>query len=202
MIRIVIIEDQEMLRSAIVALLRLEPDMTVLADLGSGDDAAVETMLRVRPDVLLLDIEMTGRSGLDVAERLRSQDDPPKIIMLTTFKRPGYLRRALEAGARAYLTKDAPVGDIAEAIRRVAAGEMLITGEQVSTAMSAGVNPLTKRERDVLRTSQTRDTIAEVAAELHLSASTVSNYITEAIAKTKAGNRLQAIRVARENGWL
>ncbi|MEV6846590.1 response regulator transcription factor [Actinoplanes sp. NPDC051411] len=202
MIGIAIIEDQAMLRSAIVALLRLEPDMTVLAELDSGDDAAVETVRRAKPEVLLLDIEMTGRSGLDVAEHLQREDDPPKIIMLTTFKRPGYLRRALEAGARAYLTKDAPVSDIAAAIRRVAAGDVLITGEQVAVAMSSGANPLTRRERDVLRASLNCDTIAEVAAQLHLSASTVGNYITEAIAKTKAGNRLQAIRVARENGWL
>jgi two-component system response regulator DesR len=202
MIRVAIIEDQEMLRSAIVALLALEPDLTVVADLGSGEDSAMDVMLRAGTDVLLLDIEMAGRSGLDVAEFLRKRDDPPRIIMLTTFKRPGYVRRALEAGARAYLTKDSPVSDIAAAIRRVAGGEMLISGDQVTLAMTAGGNPLSKRERDVLRTSQTVDTIAEIAAELHLSVSTVSNYITDAIAKTHSGNRLQAIRVARDNGWL
>jgi two-component system response regulator DesR len=202
MIRVAIVEDQEMLRSAIVALLALEPDLTVVADLGSGDDSAMDVVLRAGTDVLLLDIEMSGRSGLDVAEFLRQHDDPPRIIMLTTFKRPGYVRRALEAGARAYLTKDSPVSDIAAAIRRVAGGEMLITGDQVTLAMTAGGNPLSKRERDVLRTSQTVDTIAEVAAELHLSVSTVSNYITDAIAKTHSCNRLQAIRVARDNGWL
>jgi two-component system response regulator DesR len=202
MIRVAIVEDQEMLRSAIVALLALAPDLPVVADLGSGDDSAMDVVLRAGTDVLLLDIEMSGRSGLDVAEFLRQHDDPPRIIMLTTFKRPGYVRRALEAGARAYLTKDSPVSDIAAAIRRVAGGEMLITGDQVTLAMTAGGNPLSKRERDVLRTSQTVDTIAEVAAELHLSVSTVSNYITDAIAKTHSCNRLQAIRVARDNGWL
>ncbi|RSM44894.1 DNA-binding response regulator [Amycolatopsis balhimycina DSM 5908] len=200
MMRIAIIEDQAMLRSAIVALLELEPDLTVVAERGGGEDLA--TVLAAEPDVLLLDIEMSGRSGLDVAEFLQQQDNPPMVVMLTTFKRPGYIRRALEAGARAYLTKDAPVSDIAAAIRRVAAGEMLITGDQVKLAMATGANPLSKRERDVLRTSQRYDTIAEIAAELHLSTSTVSNYISEAIAKTDSRNRIQAIRIARENGWL
>lgn len=201
MIRVAIVEDQVMLRSAIVALLELEPDITVVAQLGSGDTAA-DTLPAVGCDVLLLDVEMPGMSGLDVAESLQELADPPLIMVLTTFKRPGYIRRALEAGAHAYITKDSPVADIAEAIRRVAAGETLISGEQVRLAMSSGGCPLSARERDVLRVAQYHDTVAEIAEQLHLSLSTVSNYITAAIAKTNSRNRVQAIRIARDRGWL
>ncbi|GAA2281998.1 MULTISPECIES: response regulator transcription factor [Kitasatospora] len=201
MIRVGIVEDQVMLRSAIVALLELEPDITVVVQLDNGD-TAVETLSDGCCDVLLLDVEMPGASGLDVAEALQKLTDAPLVMMLTTFHRPGYVRRALEAGARAYITKDSPVSDIAAAIRRVAAGEILFSGEQLHLAMSSGGCPLSKRERDVLRAAQLHDTVAEIAEHLHLSVSTVSNYITVAIAKTNSRNRVQAIRIARDRGWL
>ncbi|MEU5050230.1 response regulator transcription factor [Streptomyces sp. NPDC021096] len=201
MINVAIVEDQAMLRSAIVALLELEPDITVVAQLGRGD-TAVETLAGTGCDVLLLDVEMPGVSGLDVAEALKRHPDPPLVMMLTTFQRPGYVRRALEAGARAYITKDSPVGEIAAAIRRVAAGELLFSGQQVRLAMESGDCPLSRRERDVLRAGQFHDTLADIAEHLHLSVSTVSNYITAAIAKTASRNRGQAIRIARDRGWL
>ncbi|MET9078235.1 response regulator transcription factor [Streptomyces sp. NPDC004232] len=201
MISVAIIEDQAMLRSAIVALLELEPDITVVSQLGSGD-AALQTLAGIGCDVLLLDVEMPGTSGLDVAKALRQLPDPPLVMMLTTFQRPGYVRRALEAGARAYITKDSSVGEIAVAIRRVAAGELLFSGRQVRLAMESGNSPLSEREQDVLRAAQFHDTVADIAEHLHLSVSTVSNYITAAIAKTNSRNRGQAIRIARDRGWL
>ncbi|MYT32511.1 response regulator transcription factor [Streptomyces sp. MspMP-M5] len=201
MINVAIVEDQAMLRSAIVALLELEPDIKVVSQLGRGD-TAVETLAGTGCDVLLLDVEMPGVSGLDVAEALKHHPHPPLVMMLTTFQRPGYVRRALEAGARAYLTKDSSVGEIAAAIRRVAAGELLFSGQQIRLAMESGDSPLSKRERDVLRAAQFHDTLADIAEYLHLSVSTVSNYITAAIAKTTSRNRAQAIRVARDRGWL
>lgn len=201
MIRVGIVEDQLMLRSAIVTLLELETDLTVVVQLDSGATVLAD-LAGVDCDVLLLDVEMPGVSGLDVAEAVQKLADPPLVMILTTFQRPGYLRRALEAGARAYLTKDSPVGDIAAAIRRVAAGEVLFSGEQLHLAMSTGGSPLSERERDVLRAAQFHDTVAEIAENLHLSVSTVSNYITAAISKTSSRNRVQAIRIARDRGWL
>ncbi|GGG18604.1 DNA-binding response regulator [Rhodococcoides trifolii] len=201
MIEVVLVEDQAMLRSAIATLLGLESDITVVAELETGE-RAVEVIEEQSPDVVLLDVEMPGMSGLEIAAALAERDSPCLVIMLTTFQRPGYVRRALEAGVRAYLTKDLPVGEIASAIRRVVAGEMLISGEQLRQAMSSGASPLTTRESDVLRAAQEYDTVPEIAQHLHLSVSTVSNYITAAITKTDSRNRVEAIRVARDRGWL
>lgn len=201
MIRVAIVEDQLMLRSAICSLLELEPDITVVAQLDSGE-TAVDTLPSTGCDVVLLDVELPGDSGLDVAESLRKLPEPPLVMMLTTFRRPGYIRRALEAGACAYITKDAPVAELAEAIRRAMAGEMLFSADQLRLGMSSGSNPLTERERDVLRAAQDYDTIPDIAEHLYLSVSTVSNYITAAISKTDAQNRAHAIRVARDRGWL
>ncbi|QIS03286.1 response regulator [Nocardia brasiliensis] len=201
MIRVALVEDQTTLRGAIRTLLELEPDLTVVADLGSGAGVP-EIFDETRPDVVLLDIEMGEESGLALAEKLAERPDPPLLMILTTFERPGYVRRALEAGVRAYLTKNTPVGDIAQAIREVVAGRMLIEDQQLRAAMSVGQNPLTERERDVLVAARSHDTVAEIAAHLHLSVSTVSNYITAAISKTGSRNRIEAIRFAEDNGWL
>ncbi len=200
-ITVAIAEDQEMLRSAIVTLLELEPDIEVIAAFDDGS-AVVEKVVEMCPDVTLLDVEMPVRGGLEIAEALRDAGSPTLVLMLTTFARPGYIRRAVEAGAHGYLIKDSPVSEIAAAIRRVVAGEMQISGDQLRAAMTTGRNPLTERECDVLRAAETHDTVPAIAGHLHLSVSTVGNYISAAIAKTNARNRVEAGRIARDNGWL
>jgi two-component system response regulator DesR len=200
-IRVLLAEDQGMMRGALALLLDLEPDITVVAEVDSGD-AVVPTATQQRPDVALLDIEMPGMSGLDAAAALRDAVPDCKVLMLTTFGRPGYLRRAMEAGARGFLVKDAPVEDLAAAIRRVLAGENVVDPALAAAALSAGPNPLTDREREVLSAAVDGSTIADIAARLFLSESTVRNYLSSAIGKTGARNRMEAITTARSRGWL
>jgi two-component system response regulator DesR len=200
-IRVLLAEDQGMMRGALALLLDLEPDITVVAEVDSGD-AVVPTATQQRPDVALLDIEMPGMSGLDAAAALRDALPDCKVLMLTTFGRPGYLRRAMEAGARGFLVKDAPVEDLAAAIRRVLAGEIVVDPALAAAALSAGPNPLTDREREVLSAAVDGSTIADIAARLFLSESTVRNYLSSAIGKTGARNRMEAITTARSQGWL
>jgi two-component system response regulator DesR len=200
-IRVLLAEDQGMMRGALALLLELEPDITVVAEVDSGD-AVVSTATQQRPDVALLDIEMPGMSGLDAAAALRDAVPDCKVLMLTTFGRPGYLRRAMEAGARGFLVKDAPVEDLAAAIRRVLAGENVVDPALAAAALSAGPNPLTDREREVLAAAVDGSTIADIAARLFLSESTVRNYLSSAIGKTGARNRMEAIATARSQGWL
>jgi two-component system response regulator DesR len=201
LIKILLAEDQGMMRGALALLLGLEDDFEVVGQVSAGD-RIVPTALEVRPDVAVLDIEMPGRSGLDAAADLHAELPDCKVLIVTTFGRPGYLRRAMEAGARGFLVKDGPVEDLASAIRRVLAGERVVDPELATAALSAGPNPLTGRERDVLSAASDGSTIADIAGRLHLSESTVRNYLSAAIGKTSARNRIEAVQSARQNGWL
>ncbi|MFG1677429.1 response regulator transcription factor [Micromonospora sp. NPDC049282] len=201
MIRLLLAEDQGMMRGALALLLNLEPDIEVVAEVGTGA-GAVEAARRVRPDVALLDIEMPDGTGLDAAAALRAEVPTCRVLILTTFGRPGYLRRAMAAGARGFLVKDGPVEELAAAVRRVLAGERVIDPALAVAALSAGPDPLTGREREVLAAAMDGATVADVAAELHLSESTVRNYLSAAIGKTGTRNRIEAARAARANGWL
>jgi two-component system response regulator DesR len=200
-IRILLAEDQGMMRSALAVLLRLEPDLDIVAEVGSGDDV-VPAAMTARPDVALLDIEMPGRSGLAAAAALRVAVPDCRVLILTTFGRPGYLRRAMEAGASGFLVKDGPVTELAAAIRRVLRGERVVDPALAAAALSAGPDPLTERERDVLARAADGSTIADIAGRLHLSESTVRNYLSSAIGKTHTRNRIEAVQAARANGWL
>ncbi|WHM38929.1 response regulator transcription factor [Streptomyces sp. BPTC-684] len=200
-VRVLLAEDQGMMRGALALLLGLEEDIEVVAQVGAGDKIVAEA-LTARPDVALLDIELPGLSGLDAAAQLREECPDCRVLILTTFGRPGYLRRAMEAGAAGFLVKDGPVEDLAEAIRRVLRGETVIDPALAAAALSAGANPLTARERDVLNASVDGATVADIAGKLHLSESTVRNYLSSAIGKTSTRNRMEAVRAARQQGWL
>jgi two-component system response regulator DesR len=194
-------EDQGMMRGALARLLDLEPDIGVVAQVERGD-AVVPAALEHRPDVALLDIEMPGLSGLDAAAELRIALPACKVVILTTFGRPGYLRRAMDVGAKGFLVKDAPVESLAAAIRRVLAGDTVIDPALATAALTAGPNPLTERERAVLSAAADGATIADIAARLHLSESTVRNYLSSVIGKTGTRNRMEALQTARSQGWL
>ncbi|HXR73502.1 response regulator transcription factor [Actinocrinis sp.] len=201
-IRVLLAEDQAMIREALATLLNLEPDMTVVGQVGRGDEvvAAVDALGGV--DVALLDIEMPGLDGLTAAAQLRSRHPETKVVVLTTFGRPGFLRRAMEAGAAAFMVKDAPAARLAEAVRRVLAGERVIDPDLAAAALADGINPLTSRERDVLAASADGSVNAEIAVKLSLSEGTVRNYLSACIQKTGARNRAEAVRIAQEKGWL
>ncbi|MBL1088549.1 MULTISPECIES: response regulator transcription factor [Streptomyces] len=201
MIRVLLAEDQSMVREALAALLSLEADLEVVAQAARGDEV-VATARAHDVDVALLDIEMPGLTGLDAAAALRRELPGVKIVILTTFGRPGYLRRAMEAGADAFLVKDAPAARLADAVRRVLRGERVIDPALAAAALADGASPLTEREREVLRTAADGSTNAEIAAALHLSQGTVRNYLSTAIQKTGARNRAEAVRTARDKGWL
>jgi two-component system, NarL family, response regulator DesR len=201
MIRVLLAEDQGMMRGALALLLNLEPDIEVIAEVGSGADV-VPAALRDRPDIALLDIEMPGGDGLTANAELRAKLPACRVLILTTFGRPGYLRRAMEAGASGFLVKDGPVDALAAAIRRILAGEKVIDSGLAAAALAAGPDPLTERERDVLREAADGSTVADISARLHLSESTVRNYLSAAITKTGTRNRIEAVGVARAQGWL
>jgi len=200
-IRVLLAEDQGMMRGALALLLRLEPDIDVVAEVSRGDEV-VPTARQLRPDVALLDIEMPGCSGLDAAQALRRELPECRVLIVTAFGRAGYVRRAMEAGARGFLVKDGPVEELAAAIRRVLAGDVVIDSALAASALSAGPNPLTEREREVLAAAADGATIADIAGRLHLSESTVRNYLSAAIGKTSSRNRIEAVRAARAAGWL
>lgn len=200
-IRVLLAEDQGMMRGALALLLGLEDDIEVVAQVAAGDRIVPEA-LAVRPDIALLDIELPGRSGLDAAAELRAQLPSCRVLILTTFGRPGYLRRAMEAGAAGFLVKDGPVEELAVAIRRVLRGERVIDPALAAAALSAGPSPLTAREEDVLNAAADGATVADIAGRLFLSESTVRNYLSSAIGKTGTRNRMEAVRAARQNGWL
>ncbi|MEU7646101.1 response regulator transcription factor [Streptomyces huasconensis] len=201
MIRVLLAEDQGMMRGALALLLGMEEDIEVVAQVAAGDEI-VDAALTARPDVALLDIELPGRSGLDAAADLRAECPDCRVLILTTFARPGYLRRAMEAGAAGFLVKDGPVEELAEAIRRVLRGETIVDPVLAAAALSAGPSPLTGRETDVLNASVDGATVADIAGRLHLSESTVRNYLSAAIGKTGTRNRAEAVREARQRGWL
>ncbi|GLW59157.1 DNA-binding response regulator [Kitasatospora phosalacinea] len=194
-------EDQGMVREALAALLSLEDDLEVVAQVSRGDEVAA-AVTEHRVDVAVLDIEMPGMTGIDACAEVRRARPQTKVVIATTFGRPGYLRRAMESGADAFLVKDAPAAELAEAIRRVLRGEKVIDPTLAAAALSEGANPLTGRERDVLAAAADGAVNAEIAARLHLSEGTVRNYLSMAIQKTAARNRAEAVRVAREKGWL
>jgi two-component system, NarL family, response regulator DesR len=201
MIRVLIAEDQSMVRGAIVALLGLEPDIVVVAEAGRGDQVT-DLAVKERPDVALLDIEMPGEDGIAVAARLRTMLPACRVIILTTFGRPGYLTRAMENGAVGFVTKDAPATQLADAIRRVMKGERVIDSEIALSALRQSDNPLTPRERDVLTCAGQGSSIAGMAESLFLSEGTVRNYLSTAIRKLGAINRVDAWRKAKDKGWL
>lgn len=200
MIRVLLAEDQALVRGALTALLSLEPGLEVVGAAADGDEALVLART-LRPDVLVTDIEMPRRSGLDLAERLRAELPEVRVIIVTTFARGGYLRRALEVGARGYLLKDAPAAELAQAIRQVHAGGRAIDPALAGEAW-ADPSPLTERERQVLGAAEGGASTSAIAAGLGLSEGTVRNYLSEAIGKMAAENRVEAARRAREKGWL
>jgi len=200
MIRVVIAEDQAMVLGALSALLEIESDIEVVARARTGDEA-LELVRTHRPHVLLTDIEMPSKTGLEVAQLVRDEHLPTRIVILTTFARGGYLRRALEAGASGYLLKDSPAEQLANAIRRVHAGGRAVDPELAAEAWSEP-DPLTDRERQVLRLAGEGQATGDIAESLHLSEGTVRNYLSEAISKLGAQNRVEAARIAREKGWL
>jgi two-component system, NarL family, response regulator DesR len=201
MIRILIAEDQAMIRGALAALLEREEDIQVVAQVERGDRVAAEAV-RTRPDVAVLDIEMPGKDGFGAASDLRSALPACRVLILTVFHRPGYLRQAIDSGAVGFLLKDAPPEQLADGIRRAAAGERVIDPKLAVAAVAAGANPLTPRERDVLALSIRGASIEEVAVALHLGQGTVRNYVSIAIQKLSAKNRVEAARIAQESGWL
>ena len=200
MIRVLLAEDQAMVLGALSALIDIEQDLEVVARARSGTEA-LALALTHRPDVVVTDIEMPGMSGLELAAELKRQGSTARIVILTTFARPGYLRRALDAGASGYLLKDAPSERLADAIRRVKAGSRAVDPELASEAWSEA-DPLTDRERQVLRLAAEGQSGAEIAQVLHLSEGTVRNYLSEAVSKVGGRNKVDAARIARVKGWL
>ena len=201
MIRVLLAEDQAMVRGALSALLSREQDIEVVAEVARGDEV-VAAVLAARPDVALLDIEMPGGSGLEAAQALQQALPTCRSVILTTFGRSGYLRRAMESGAVGFLLKDAPASELAVALRRVMKGERVVDPELALAALSEGNNPLTSRERDVLKASLFGASLAEIAARLVLSEGTVRNHLSTAMQKLGAQNRMEAARLAEQKGWL
>jgi two-component system, NarL family, response regulator DesR len=200
-IKVLLAEDQAMVRGALSALLGLENDIQVVAEVSRGDEI-VARALDVRPDVCLLDIEMPGMDGLTATEQLHELLPECRVLILTTFDRPGYLRRAMDAGASGFLLKDAPASDLASAIRRTAAGGRVVDPKLAVAALSEGANPLSEREREILAASVQAATIADIAERLSLSDGTVRNHLSSAIQKVGARNRAEAARIALDKGWL
>lgn len=201
MIRILIAEDQGLVRGALAALLGLEPDLEVVATAADGVDA-LALCAQHAPDIVLTDIEMPRMTGLELAVQLAERGAPARVMIVTTFGRSGYLRRALTAGVRGFLLKDAPADTLAAAIRSVHAGGRAIAPELALESWSGAQDPLTERERQVLRLAGEGASSADIARQVHLSEGTVRNYLSEAISKLNAGNRVEAYRLARDAGWL
>ncbi|MEO6892728.1 MAG: response regulator transcription factor [Ktedonobacteraceae bacterium] len=201
MIRVLLAEDQAMVRGALVALLTLEGDIEIVAEVGRGDEV-VAAALATQPEVALLDIEMPGCDGITAAGALHAQLPACRVLILTTFGRPGYLRHAMENGVVGFLLKDAPSAQLATAIRRVVAGERVVDPTLAMAALSEGHNPLSEREREVLAAATSGASIAEIAASLFLSEGTIRNYLSVAIQKLGARNRIEAAHLAEQKGWL
>lgn len=201
MTRILLAEDQAMLRTALATLLGAEPDLEVVAQVGRGDEI-VPAALEHRPDVALLDIDLPGGSGLDALPDLRERVPECAVVVLTTFARAGYLRRAMTSGASGFLVKDDPVEQLARAIRRILSGERVVDPSLATAALSAPANPLTSRESEVLVAGRGGATVSDIAGRLFLSEQTVRNYLSTAIGKTGARNRTEAEALAREHGWI
>ncbi|MFC5006973.1 response regulator [Dactylosporangium cerinum] len=200
-IRLLIADDQALVRGALAALLDLEPDLTVVAEVGRGDEV-VAAAREHRPDVALLDVEMPGIDGIAAAAALRKAMPGCKVLMVTTFGRPGYLRRAMAAGASGFVVKDTPARQLADAVRRIASGLRVVDPTLAAETLASGDSPLTPREADVLRAAREGGTAADVAGQLGLTEGTVRNHLSSAIGKTGARTRAEAVRLADENGWL
>ncbi|WP_328320384.1 response regulator transcription factor [Kribbella sp. NBC_00382] len=200
-IRLLIADDQALVRGALAALLDLEPDLEVVSEVGRGDEV-VEAVQATKPDVALLDVEMPGLDGIEAAAALRRAVPGVRVLMVTTFGRPGYLRRAMEAGAAGFVVKDTPAAQLADAVRRVHQGLRVVDPSLAAETLVAGTSPLTARESDVLRAAREGGTVADIARELHLSEGTVRNHLSAAIGKTGARTRAEAARIAIDNGWL
>ena len=201
LIRVLIAEDQAMIRQALAALLSFEDDIEVVAQVGRGDEV-VAAAAEHHPDVALLDIEMPGLDGLSAAADLHRANPGVKIVILTTFGRPGFMRRAMESGVSAFLVKDSPADRLAQTVRKVLAGGRVIDPDLAAAALAQGDSPLTPRECDVLAAAADGSMISEIAAQLFLSEGTVRNYLSACIQKTGARNRAEALRIAEERGWL
>jgi two-component system, NarL family, response regulator DesR len=200
-IRVLIAEDQALVRGAIAALLSLEPDLEVVAEVERGDEV-VAAARATGPDVAMLDVEMPGINGIAAAAVLRREVPSCRVLIVTTFGRPGYLRRAMESGASGFIVKDAPAKRLADAIRRVHAGLRVVDPELAAESLAVGENPLTPREADVLREARDGSSVAEIAARLFLGDGTVRNYLSSAIGKTGSRNRVEAVHIAEQKGWL
>ena len=200
-IRLLLADDQALVRGALAALLNLEPDLTVVAEVGRGDEV-VEAARTARADVCLIDIEMPGVDGIEATAQLREHLPSTRALIVTTFGRPGYLRRAMDAGASGFVVKDTPARELAEAVRRVHAGLRIVDPNLATESLLGGPNPLTGREREVLTEAIAGGTVSAIAARVHLSQGTVRNYLSSAIGKTGASTRVEAARVAQERGWL
>ena len=200
-IRLLLADDQALVRGALSALLGLEPDLEVVAEVGTGDEV-VPAALRHRPDVAVLDVEMPGMDGITAAAALRAALPSTRVLVVTTFGRPGYLRRALQAGASGFVVKDTPAAQLADAVRRVHAGLRVVDPVLAADSLAAGESPLSPRETEVLRAARDGAPVAMLARRLSLSEGTVRNHLSAAIGKTGARNAAEAVRVAADRGWL
>jgi two-component system response regulator DesR len=200
-IRLLLADDQALVRGALAALLSLEADLEVVAEVGRGDEV-VDAARRTRPDVALVDVEMPGLDGISATAALRAALPACRVLVVTTFGRPGYLRRAMAAGASGFVVKDTPARQLADAVRRVASGLRVVDPGLAAETLASGDSPLTHRETDVLRAARDGGTVADVAAALSLSEGTVRNHLSAAIGKTGARTRAEAVRLADERGWL
>jgi two-component system response regulator DesR len=200
-IRLLLADDQALVRGALTALLNLEPDLEVVSEVGTGD-VVVPAVLEHRPDVALLDVEMPGLDGISATAAVRAAAPETKVLIVTTFGRPGFLRRALQAGASGFVVKDTPASQLADAVRRIHQGLRVVDPALATDSLLAGESPLTARESDVLRAARDGSSVAAIARKLFLSEGTVRNHLSAAIGKTNAGNRAEAVLVADGNGWL
>jgi two-component system, NarL family, response regulator DesR len=200
-IRLLLADDQALVRGALAALLDLEPDLDVVAEVGNGDEV-VPAARRHTPDVALLDVEMPGLDGIEATRAVKAAVPGIRVLIVTTFGRPGYLRRALRAGADGFVVKDTPARQLADAVRRVHAGLRVVDPVLAADSLAAGDSPLTAREADVLRAARDGASVATVAGRLFLSEGTVRNHLSAAIGKTGSANSAEAVRVAEQNGWL
>ncbi|WP_051130862.1 response regulator transcription factor [Nesterenkonia alba] len=200
-IRLLLADDQDLVRGGLSALLNLEPDVEVVAEVGRGDQV-YDAVEKHRPDVALIDIEMPGIDGIEAIRQLTEAGLAVRCLIVTTFGRPGYLRRAMDAGAAGFVVKDTPAQQLADMVRRVAAGYRVVDPALAAESLAGGVNPLTTREQQVLQAAADGGSVKSIAARLHLSAGTVRNHLSAAIGKTGAENRHDAARTAAENGWL
>jgi two-component system response regulator DesR len=200
-IRLLLADDQALVRGALATLLDLEPDMSVVAEVGRGDEV-VAAAREAKPDVALLDVEMPGVDGIQATRELRAALPDVKVVIVTTFGRPGFLRRALIAGANGFVVKDTPARQLADAVRRVHSGLRVVDPNLAADSLAVGESPLTARETEVLRAARDGGSVSDIAGAVFLSEGTVRNHLSAAIGKTGARNRADAVRIAQENGWL